>query len=89
MFFEVSPHNLWSGLGAITCFRMNKTRKMVLDFRKEEDSSTAGTHPVNVVEECRYLGFYIDNRLYTRMRRASLVSSKINGCSKVMKTFYH
>lgn len=34
---------------------VNKTRKMVLDFRKEEDSSTAGTHPVNVVEECRYL----------------------------------
>lgn len=68
---------------------VNKTRKMVLDFRKEEDGSTAGTHPVNVVEECRYLGFYIDNRLYTRMRRASLVSSKINGCSKIMKTFYH
>lgn len=55
---------------------VNKTRKMVLDFRKEEDGSTAGIHPVNVVEDCWYLGFYIDSRLYTRMRRVSLFPQK-------------
>uniref|UniRef100_A0A8C6NVM8 Reverse transcriptase domain-containing protein n=1 Tax=Nothobranchius furzeri TaxID=105023 RepID=A0A8C6NVM8_NOTFU len=91
----------WCGNNHLT-LNVNKTKEMILDFRRNrvESNTVSIMEEVEVVEEYKYIGVHLDNRLDWRKNSQAVYKKRhsrlhllrtlrsFNVCSKMLQIFY-